>query len=40
MDMLSSASFIDPDDVEVYGGLYYLSVLGLIAQSRIPEIIA
>jgi hypothetical protein len=40
MDMLNSASFVDPDELEVYGGLYYLALLGLITQNRIPEIIA
>jgi len=40
MDMLNSASFVDPDEMEVYGGLYYLAILGLITQARIPEIIA
>ena len=39
MDMLNSASFVDPDEAEVYGGLYYLSILGLIAQNRIMEIL-
>lgn len=40
MDMLNLASFVNPDAVEVYGGLSYLSVLGLIDQNRIMEIIA
>ena len=40
MDMLYQASFVDPDSVEVYGGLYYLSILGLITQARIPQLVA
>ena len=40
MDMLYQASYVDPDSQEIYGGLYYLSILGLIQQSRISEILA
>lgn len=40
MDMLNSSSFVDPDCPEVYGGLYFLALNGLISQDRIPEILA
>lgn len=40
MDMLNSATFVDPDEPEVFGGLYYLTLLGLIAPGRMYEIIA
>jgi hypothetical protein len=40
MDMLNSASFVDPDGLETFGGLYYLTLLGLIAPGRMYEIVA
>lgn len=39
LDMLNSASYVDLDNHEVYGGMYYLAILGLIAQTRISEIL-
>jgi len=40
MEMLYQASFVDPDSPELYGGLYYLTILGLITQDRIPALVA
>lgn len=40
MDMLSAASYIDLNDPTLYGGLYYLSILGLILPARIAEILS
>jgi hypothetical protein len=39
LDMMYQASFINPDSQELYGGLYYLAILGLITQARIAELV-